>query len=399
MQGNAAFEELPSYEEAKKNEIHQASILFTTQDLLRIKSYVRDADALKTEHHEIAKSLGVTTVSLSTALLNMIAELNTAIKNHAGTWPTLESDSKQLGVQLASFSDRFLSTIDDVVNAIKKTNAYDSFESTVGDIEALMLTPSFSSEHEGLQEQVLNDDDKNAPFTLVEFLLSMKQDVADYQQKVDAVYELAQNFAKELEYGLPGLLRNVQEEVAKINLEQQIIELDAAADQLGLEIGEKEQEVAQYASYWWMGAVFGPLGLGLSHFTIGSIEREAQAKLDKLHEAQLNNRIALAKLHPLKGRIRQYREELLSVRASMKLTKEAAQKLKSVWADIDAVIDDSQLDAKRISNTMGLLMFLTKMKRIRMDWKKTKAQSEALNKVFNDFLKEYETKSMEGEFQ
>lgn len=378
MRIDDALELEPRSIKAKELEIRQPSILFTGDDLNTIKRYVCKAFELKTEKYEIAEALGSNQLALGENLLLAISNLNAKMIEHAKTWPELESQSKQLGLKLEIVSENFVVSVGQIIDFVKRTEAYEKFDGKLDDVKEL-LPPV----------QALSENDSKAKPSIMKLIDTMKDRVNEYQVAVAEVYALSKEFADVLEYELPSLLRLVKNEVKEKVLEGHEKEYAEKIEKLKVLIEQKTVEVQQYrASVWW-GALFGPLGLGVAYFTVGSEEREADRQRTKYIDDLDHAQSQLSRLDPLKARLEKYELQLLDTKARLDATKAAAEHLNNVWSKIGAQIDDSKVEVDRINNNTDLLLFLNGMTIIRRSWKKTWRQSQALNEVFREFTDVY----------
>ncbi|WP_213877197.1 alpha-xenorhabdolysin family binary toxin subunit A [Pseudomonas sp. dw_358] len=362
---------------SERYRVRQPSIVFTADNLQTIKRYVEAYSRLPLDEETILASFSTTQKVLGEPLLKAIKHLNLALEDHVKTWPDLEESCSLLGIRLETFSKGFVATGEDVLRRVKDTVAYRRGGATLEELESL---PVDLQPHDDLVES-----DQVAVLSLGEFLDYMKQQILGYLEHVQKTYQQALAFRTTLQYELAALHEDVMDALKAHGIGEQVRELEDAIAHVSTRIGEQQKNVDYYLSARWYGAVFGPLGLGISYLAVDSHAQHAEDTMNQLIVERDNYCRRLAQQNGIKGRFVSYGVALEDMNIRFGITLEASKHLLKVWRDIYASIENSQKDAAAINNTTSLMLFTLRFDNTMAPWRDVHTQSRELNELFRSY--------------
>ncbi|UVJ43079.1 alpha-xenorhabdolysin family binary toxin subunit A [Pseudomonas sp. LS1212] len=353
------------------------ALLFTLDNLISIKKYVRWAFARPVDISAVEEFLGYRDSGINGLQPVDIQALHQEVVQHALDWQALEQGSKRLGIELDIFGKKFVGVGQAIITFIKQTEAYKQY----GSLDDLK-----EEEIEALQNYPLSETDRTSIRYIQEFLTIAKDDIARYQSKVAAVRALAREFARKITEAILPKVRQKRAIADREGLEETIAGYVESLRDLEGQVAEKIAEYNQNVGYALSGLLFGPIGVAVTGGIYGSkaeqIRYEKNEMLNQTAEIIELLRVKRPLLSSLNG-LSLYLEDVAS---RLGETEHASKNLEDVWQIIAAYVEASLTELNAIDDSQRLVIFSLRFSRVITPWETIQGHAEQLSKLFNEAL-------------
>lgn len=239
--------------------VERAAGVFTKEDVIKIKQYVKKSLALPSELPEVKLFLGYETVNIAGLEPSDIKVLFEKIKFHASSWDAVESKIIQQSINLGSAAQSILSSGNSIISDIKEMPILERVRSSLGDLT--------NAELEGIK---YTSEDGEIASAVGEIIKLMKVDINAQQTATRELKDSISKFKIELSGGelstgerVDGLQPDL---IGKYDLMEQNSFIKSIADNNEI-IAEKKAKIVQldkdYDQYV-KNAIAGIAGGGLS---------------------------------------------------------------------------------------------------------------------------------------
>ncbi|MBJ7263065.1 MAG: alpha-xenorhabdolysin family binary toxin subunit A [Burkholderiaceae bacterium] len=362
--------------------------IFTKEDLINIKTYVRNGLALPTQRAAVETAIGYKKIGIHGLEPADIQTIYSAINTHAQTWDGVEHHVVQQGIDLTAAAKQVLGTGDEIISTIKEMPILERTRTKLGDLT-----------DQQLKEITYSSEDKEIAVALGDILATMKQDIDAHREKTVKVKSQVSDFRIAL---VGGKLSNGQETIglepqvkAKNNLMRQN-NLSKTTALLEAQIKEKNDRIEQlkkdydkYVGLSFSGAAGGIIGLAITGGIFGAkaeaARKEKNALLDEVQklESQVTGKKAL------QTAIEALSRSFNDLGTRMLDAEIALNHLDYMWQSMMTLVDSSASEFAHINDAQRLTSFTANFKKIVEPWRDVQSSAEQLVHIFDEAIEQY----------
>lgn len=365
--------------------------IFTKEDLINIKLYVKKGLGLPDNQAEVADYAGYQSSGIPGLEPADILDLFNQIRKHSLGWDAVQGKVIEQSVGLKNFSTDFVT----------------SAEGFLSDIEEWPFTEKIKTELKKASGAKLEDitygrEDPEVALTLGETLELMRKDIVLQQAKTVAVKNAVSDFritlvGGKLTTGLetPGLEPQVARK-HKAMVDNKLTEtIKADEDTLKEKQGRIEQLKKDYDKFVGLaftGAAGGLIGLAITGGIFGAKAEAARKERNELIEAVriLQDKVKGAK--KLQKAVENLADDFSDIGIRMLDAEVALGHLEYMWTSILSLIEGSQEQWKKINDGMKMTTFIVAFKNVVNPWKTVGDLAGQLFKIIDEALKEYKAR-------
>lgn len=364
--------------------VERAGGIFTKDDLISIKLYVKDGLALPTQLGEVEVYVGYKKADIAGLEPVDIKDLFDQVRTHCISWDSVERKVISQSNALETSAQKIVTTGD----------------AFISDVEQLPISKRVMKlEAARAEEFKFTEEDSEVAMILGDYLDALKLEIEDQEKNTQAVYDSVHDFRVVLVGGTlvdktstPGLEPQVKRKkdlmernglVQKIEADEQAIkEKEGRIDQLN-------KDYKKFTGLAFTGAAGGPVGLAITGGIFGDKAEKARKEKNKL----------IAEVSELRAKVR---EEKNLQRAIFALDKKfsdmglrmldaqsALDNLQFMWQCMLEKIKTSKREWDHVDNGKSLMLFLTIFKSIINPWRDVRDLSRRLVKSMDEGLAEY----------
>lgn len=360
--------------------IRSPGLLVTNHDVRRIKEYVEKGLELPAELAQVEQLLGYKEIDVPGLGPREMQVLYQDIKNHAGTWATIETGMKTVGTSLVVFSEDLESSGGAVTAFIKNLEGYQSAIGTVGD-----LTPE---EIDKLPEVRLGDGDKKKIPALLALVSDLRAIIQYHSKTTIDVNVKISDFKDVLKDRIAPAVGLKIALCASNGNDNKIATLTAEVDRINLLIAEKLATYESYSSYKWLGVWWGPIGLAISASIYGPKAAETVAEKDALVAQKQALEQQISARNTLLSSLIGFETSLQDLKLRIDGASSSASNLESMWGLVQGYIDSSYRKLEGITDATYLVIFVSRLESIILSWGKIRKQAQDLLTAFNNVTAE-----------
>ncbi len=372
----------------KQEGVARAAGIFTKNDLINIKLYVKKGLSLPTSQLDVESYIGYRDSGIAGLQPVDIKELFNQIHNHSFGWDAIEQRSLRQSTDLSIAADRIVSTGDSIIAAI----------------EQMPLLVRVKTKLSELSESQLRDiryenDDHEIATELGKILSSMKQDILDQKAKTAEVKVLVSDFRIQIAggtlqngstvSGLEPQVRHKYDLMVKNNLATIIQQLEDDIKEKNSRIEQLKADYDKYVGLAFTGAAGGIIGLAITGGIFGDkAERARKEKNQLIDEVRvLQDRVSGKKA--LQKAIENLKADFSDIGTRMVDAEMALNNLEFMWSTMLSQIESSAQQFGKINNAASLLSFVVDFKTVINPWRPVRDLSTDLVQTFNEGLAEY----------
>lgn len=362
--------------------------IFTKEDLINIKLYVKKGLALPDNQPEVEVYVGYKTAGIAGLEPPDIKELFGQIRQHSLGWDGVQQAVISQSIELKEFSKRFVLTGGNLLSDIEQWPFMQQIKKTLGGVSG-----------EKLEDITYGRDDPEVALTLGETLELMKSDAAVQRDKTLVVKNTVSDFRVTLSGGklvsgadTPGLEPQVARK--RKAMEDNHLTDTIASDEQTLK--EKESRIEQlkkdydkYVGLAFTGAAGGIIGLAITGGIFGAKAEAARKERNQLIDEVRALREKVQGAKALQKALENLSYDFSDIGTRMLDAETALGHLGYMWDSLLSMIDSSQDQWKRIDNGMKMLTFLTVFKGVVTPWNNVGDLSGQLMTIIDDALAEY----------
>lgn len=372
----------------KQEGVARAAGIFTKNDLINIKLYVKKGLSLPTSQLDVESYIGYRDSGIAGLQPVDIKDLFNQIHNHSFGWDAIEQRSLRQSTDLSIAADRIVSTGDSIIAAI----------------EQMPLLVRVKTKLSELSESQLRDiryenDDHEIATELGKILSSMKQDILDQKAKTAEVKVLVSDFRIQIAggtlqngstvSGLEPQVRHKYDLMVKNNLATIIQQLEDDIKEKNSRIEQLKADYDKYVGLAFTGAAGGIIGLAITGGIFGDkAERARKEKNQLIDEVRvLQDRVSGKKA--LQKAIENLKADFSDIGTRMVDAEMALNNLEFMWSTMLSQIESSAQQFGKINNAASLLSFVVDFKTVINPWRPVRDLSTDLVQTFNEGLAEY----------
>jgi hypothetical protein len=362
--------------------------IFTKEDLINIKLYVKKGLSLPEKQEEVEVYVGYKTSGIAGLEPPDIKDLFDQVRKHSLGWDSVQQKVIGQGIELKGFSTRFVSTGEDLLGNIREWPFGKRVLKTLGDVSGEKLT-----------DITYGREDPEIALALSATLELMRKDAALQRDKTLAVKNAVSDYRVVLVGGklttgieTPGLEPQVARK-HKAMVDNKLMEtIKTDEDTLKEKEGRIEQLKKDYDKYVGLaftGAAGGIIGLAITGGIFGAKAEAARKEKNELIDAVRLLRDKVSGAKALQKAIENLSYDFSDIGTRMLDAETALGHLGYMWDSILSMIENSQEQWKKIDDGMKMSTFITVFQSVVDPWKTLGDVSGQLMRVIDDALAEY----------
>ncbi|MDC9583081.1 alpha-xenorhabdolysin family binary toxin subunit A [Xenorhabdus sp. PR6a] len=362
--------------------------IFTKEDLISIKLYVKRGLELPFTLEEVKKYIGYNDIDIEGLKPAKMTTLFKEIHDHALSWSGVEDKVQQQSIDLENVGRQITETGGEIISIIDQMPIIERVKKKLGDLTDKQLA-----------EITYTNDDKEIAVELGNILESMKKDIQKQQENTQRVKNAITDFKLIL---IGGKLSNgniAQGVQPQINSKKKLMDdnnLSATIKDLQDKINEKNKEIDQlqkdydkYVGLAFSGMAGGIIGWAITGGIFGDKAEKARKQKNeligevKVLQEQVEGKSALQKV------IQDLSLNFNDIGIRMVDAEVALNHLDFMWSTMLTQITTSKDKFAEINNALKLTSFVATFKQVISPWKEVQGSATQLIKTFDEALAEY----------
>ncbi|MHA3353378.1 pore-forming cytotoxin subunit YaxA [Yersinia enterocolitica] len=362
--------------------------VFTKEDLINLKLYVRKGLSLPTRLDEVEGYLGYKKIDVAGLEPKDIKLLFDGIHNHALNWNDVEQGVLQQNLDLDIAAKNIISTGNETINLINQMPITVRVKTMLGDIT-----------EQQLGNIIYESADHEVALALKDILDEMKVDINRHQATTANVRKKVSDYRITLTggelssgdkvNGLEPQVKTKYDLMEKNNMRKSIKELDEKIKEKRKRIEQLTKDYDKFVGLSFTGAVGGIIAIAITGGIFGA----------KAENARKEKNALISEVVELEGKVSSQRAlqtalEALSLSFSdigirMVDAESALNHLDFMWLSVLNQITESQTQFATINNALRLTSFVNKFQQVITPWKSVGDSARQLVDIFDEAIKEY----------
>ncbi|HEN3639409.1 TPA: pore-forming cytotoxin subunit YaxA [Yersinia enterocolitica] len=362
--------------------------IFTKEDLINLKLYVRKGLSLPTQQDEVTAYLGYKKIDVAGLEPKDIKLLFDGIHNHALNWNDVEQAVLQQSLDLDIAAKNIISTSNEIISLINQMPITVRVKTMLGDIT-----------DQQLENITYESADHEVASALKDILDEMKVDINRHQATTANVRKKVSDYRITLTggelssgdkvNGLEPQVKTKYDLMEKNNMRKSIKELDEKIKEKRQRIEQLKKDYDKFVELSFTGAVSGIIAIAIAGGIFGAKAENARKEKNALisEVAELESKVS-------SQRALQTALEALSLSFSdigirMVDAESALNHLDFMWLSVLNQITESQTQFATINNALRLTSFVNKFQQVITPWKSVGDSARQLVDIFDEAIKEY----------
>ncbi|HEI6975115.1 TPA: pore-forming cytotoxin subunit YaxA [Yersinia enterocolitica] len=362
--------------------------IFTKEDLINLKLYVRKGLSLPTRLDDVEGYLGYKKIDVAGLEPKDIKLLFDGIHNHALNWNDVEQGVLQQNLDLDIAAKNIISTGNETINLINQMPITVRVKTMLGDIT-----------EQQLGNIIYESADHEVALALKDILDEMKVDINRHQATTANVRKKVSDYRITLTggelssgdkvNGLEPQVKTKYDLMEKNNMRKSIKELDEKIKEKRKRIEQLTKDYDKFVGLSFTGAVGGIIAIAITGGIFGA----------KAENARKEKNALISEVVELEGKVSSQRAlqtalEALSLSFSdigirMVDAESALNHLDFMWLSVLNQITESQTQFATINNALRLTSFVNKFQQVITPWKSVGDSARQLVDIFDEAIKEY----------
>ncbi|HIH9399619.1 TPA: pore-forming cytotoxin subunit YaxA [Yersinia enterocolitica] len=362
--------------------------IFTKEDLINLKLYVRKGLSLPTRQDEVDAYLGYKKIDVAGLEPKDIKLLFDGIHNHALNWNDVEQAVLQQSLDLDIAAKNIISTGNEIINLINQMPITVRVKTMLGDIT-----------DQQLKNITYESADHEVALALKDILDEMEVDINRHQATTANVRKKVSDYRITLTggelssgdkvNGLEPQVKTKYDLMEKNNMRKSIKELDEKIKEKRDRIEQLKKDYDKFVGLSFTGAIGGIIAIAITGGIFGAKAENARKEKNALisEVAELEKKVS-------SQRALQTALEALSLSFSdigirMVDAESALNHLDFMWLSVLNQITESQTQFAVINNALRLTSFFNKFQQVITPWKSVGDSARQLVDIFDEAIKEY----------
>ncbi|MGT3241255.1 pore-forming cytotoxin subunit YaxA [Yersinia enterocolitica] len=362
--------------------------IFTKEDLINLKLYVRKGLSLPIQQDEVTAYLGYKKIDVAGLEPKDIKLLFDGIHNHALNWNDVEQAVLQQSLDLDIAAKNIISTSNEIISLINQMPITVRVKTMLGDIT-----------DQQLENITYESADHEVASALKDILDEMKVDINRHQATTANVRKKVSDYRITLTggelssgdkvNGLEPQVKTKYDLMEKNNMRKSIKELDEKIKEKRQRIEQLKKDYDKFVGLSFTGAVSGIIAIAIAGGIFGAKAENARKEKNALisEVAELESKVS-------SQRALQTALEALSLSFSdigirMVDAESALNHLDFMWLSVLNQITESQTQFATINNALRLTSFVNKFQQVITPWKSVGDSARQLVDIFDEAIKEY----------
>ncbi|HEI6849436.1 TPA: pore-forming cytotoxin subunit YaxA [Yersinia enterocolitica] len=362
--------------------------IFTKEDLINLKLYVRKGLSLPTQQDEVTAYLGYKKIDVAGLEPKDIKLLFDGIHNHALNWNDVEQAVLQQSLDLDIAAKNIISTSNEIISLINQMPITVRVKTMLGDIT-----------DQQLENITYESADHEVASALKDILDEMKVDINRHQATTANVRKKVSDYRITLTggelssgdkvNGLEPQVKTKYDLMEKNNMRKSIKELDEKIKEKRQRIEQLKKDYDKFVGLSFTGAVSGIIAIAIAGGIFGA----------KAENARKEKNVLISEVAELESKVSSQRAlqtalEALSLSFSdigirMVDAESALNHLDFMWLSVLNQITESQTQFATINNALRLTSFVNKFQQVITPWKSVGDSARQLVDIFDEAIKEY----------
>ncbi|NHB61305.1 alpha-xenorhabdolysin family binary toxin subunit A [Photorhabdus sp. RW14-46] len=362
--------------------------IFTKEDLINIKLYVKKGLSLPFNLEEVKSYLGYQKIDIAGLEPEDIHTLFEEIRTHSFSWSDVENDILQQSIDLEIIGKQITETGENIISIINEMPIITRIKRRLGEISEKQLA-RITYTHE----------DREVSSALGEILDTMKNDIEKQREKTEKVKTEVSDFKLKL---IGGRLSNgsialgLQPQVENKRKLMKDNKMSVSIGDLDDKIMEKKEEIVQlkkdydkFVGLAFSGIVGGLIGLAITGGIFGSKAEEVRKRKNMLIEEVRSLEESIKGKRALQKSITSLSLDFSDIDTRLLDAEVALNHLDYMWQSMLTQINASKDKFTQINDALNLTSFITKFQQVINPWKEVEGSAKQLVRVFDEALKEY----------
>jgi hypothetical protein len=360
--------------------------IFTKEDVIAIKQYVKKGLALPSELPEVESYLKYTKVDIAGLEPGDIQVLFKKIRIHAASWDAVENKIVQQSIDLSSAAKNIVSSGSEIISVIKEMPIMDRVRTTLGEMN--------QNDLEGIR---YTSDDGEVASAVTEIIELMKVDIKRQQSATQELKDRLSNFKIELSggelsggkrvFGLQAEVKGKYDLMERNNLLESIASTKQTIKEKKERITQLDKDYDYYVGMSFSGGlpIFWPISGSIFGPKAETARKERNALKTEIDALEL----AVSGKENLQSAIESSMSNFGDIGIRMAGAEAALNILNTMWQTILSKVDSSADQFGRINNALRLTSFVAEFAQVIDPWRDVKNTAGDLVAVFNEALEEY----------
>ncbi|SFU70849.1 hypothetical protein SAMN05421784_1205 [Xenorhabdus koppenhoeferi] len=362
--------------------------IFTKEDLIKIKLYVKSSLELPFTLEGIKEYIGYNDIAIDGLKPAKMTSLFKEIHDHALSWSGVESKVQQQSIDLENAGKQITLTGDEIISIIDQMPIIERVKTKLGDLTDKQLA-----------EIKYTNDDKAIAVELGNILESMKKDIKKQQENTQKVKTVVSDFKLKLiggelsdgtiVQGLQPQINSKKKLMDENNLSTTIKDLQYKIDEKNKEIDQLQKDYDKYVGLAFSGMAGGLVGWAITGGIFGDKAEKARKQKNKLIDEVKELQDQVKGKSALQTSIQNLSLNFSGINTSMLDAEEALNHLDFMWNIMLTQITTSKEKFDDINDALSLTSFVLTFKQIINPWRDVQGSAARLIETFDEALAEY----------
>ncbi|MER2471816.1 alpha-xenorhabdolysin family binary toxin subunit A [Photorhabdus laumondii] len=362
--------------------------IFTKEDLINIKLYVKKGLSLPFNLEEVKSYLGYQKIDIAGLEPEDIHTLFEEIRTHSFSWSDVENDILQQSIDLEIIGKQITETGENIISIINEMPIITRIKRRLGEISERQLA-----------QITYTHEDREVSSALGEILDTMKNDIEKQREKTEKVKTEVSDFKLKL---IGGRLSNgsialgLQPQVENKRKLMKDNKMSVSIGDLDDKIMEKKEEIVQlkkdydrFVGLAFSGIVGGLIGLAITGGIFGSKAEEVRKRKNMLIGKVRSLEESIKGKRALQKSITSLSLDFSDIDTRLLDAEVALNHLDYMWQSMLTQINASKDKFTQINDALNLTSFITTFQQVINPWKEVEGSAKQLVRVFDEALKEY----------
>ncbi|MCT8343620.1 alpha-xenorhabdolysin family binary toxin subunit A [Photorhabdus kleinii] len=365
--------------------------IFTKEDLINIKLYIKKGLSLPFNLEEVKNYLGYQKIDIAGLEPEDIHTLFEEIRTHSFSWSDVENDILQQSIDLEVVGKQITETGENIISIINEMPIITRIKRRLGEISDRQLA-----------EITYTYEDREVSYVLGEILDTMKSDIKKQQEKTEKVKAEVSDFKLKLiggrlsngsiALGLQPQVENKRKLMKDNKMSVNIGDLDEKIIEKKEDIVQLKKDYDKFVGLAFSGIAGGLIGLAITGGIFGSKAEEVRKRKTMLIEEVRSLEESIKGKRALQKSITSLSLDFSDIDTRLLDAEVALNHLDYMWQSMLTQINASKDKFSQINDALNLTSFMTKFQQVINPWKEVEGSAKQLVKVFDEALKEYKSR-------
>ncbi|WP_275658142.1 MULTISPECIES: alpha-xenorhabdolysin family binary toxin subunit A [unclassified Photorhabdus] len=365
--------------------------IFTKEDLINIKLYIKKGLSLPFNLEEVKNYLGYQKIDIAGLEPEDIHTLFEEIRTHSFSWSDVENDILQQSIDLEVVGKQITETGENIISIINEMPIITRIKRRLGEISDRQLA-----------EITYTYEDREVSYVLGEILDTMKSDIKKQQEKTEKVKAEVSDFKLKLiggrlsngsiALGLQPQVENKRKLMKDNKMSVNIGDLDEKIIEKKEDIVQLKKDYDKFVGLAFSGIAGGLIGLAITGGIFGSKAEEVRKRKNMLIEEVRSLEESIKGKRALQKSITSLSLDFSDIDTRLLDAEVALNHLDYMWQSMLTQINASKDKFSQINDALNLTSFMTKFQQVINPWKEVEGSAKQLVKVFDEALKEYKSR-------